>query len=425
MGMPVNCVKTTDAFHGTAAVKLTTVVNTQDTMFGYFVNANPNGDPNTWHGGIPYAEKPSGMRVYYKSTITAGDTAFVIVAFSKAGVNIGSYTLKIYNNATTYTLLSSALSPALTQTPDSVVVAATSGNPFSNKMVSGSVLYLDSFSFTGVTAQPAMLNGDFEQWDVSAYNIPVNWYLEEGRTITNIRSTDAYKGTYSVRLTTNLDQDEKGNSRARNTSLSTGYYDRNCNQCDQKGGYPFNKMTDTLVFWYKYTANATNGKASVMINLKKNGTMMWGASADLPAASTWQYYFMPILPSQTPDTLIVRFQSSRWEDSALAFAGSVLTFDEVQLKSAPLHTGIFTTMRSSTYNVYPNPARNVMYVNAPAENNTPATLRLMNAMGQTVLTQPLNADYSRIDLGTLSKGMYFYVIESNASAIKTGSVVIE
>src|SRR5689334_21208233 len=56
-GGSFNCVKTTDSYHGTYAIQLTTQTSATDTCFGYIVNAtNTNGSPLTWTGGIPYSQ---------------------------------------------------------------------------------------------------------------------------------------------------------------------------------------------------------------------------------------------------------------------------------------------------------------------------------------------------------------------------------
>src|ERR1051325_2422029 len=63
--LPFNCVKTTDAQHGTYAVKLTTEVSGNDTAFGYFLNADPKNNFPNLPGGIAYNEKPSGIQGFY------------------------------------------------------------------------------------------------------------------------------------------------------------------------------------------------------------------------------------------------------------------------------------------------------------------------------------------------------------------------
>lgn len=424
-GIPLNCEKTTDAYHGTYAVKMfTAAVANRDTTPGYIVCGEPGDDPNTWHGGIPISEKPTGIRGYYKGTIATNDTALIIVTFSKAGTNIGAYIYKIASSSSAYTLFSYTFSPALAQTPDSMIFGAVSTNPFNDIAVAGSTLYVDSISLVGVSAQPAMLNGDFEQWETETIETPTSWYLNQSRDMTNVKSSDAYKGAASIKLITR-EGERNGLSTANGSWVSTGYYPPNCNPCDQMGGYPFSRMTDTVVFWYKYAPTA-GGKAHVRLHVKKNGGQVFDNGAELPAVSIFTKIELPIFASVTPDTLILEFESSRWEDSTTNHIGSTLIVDEVQLKSAPLHTGIFGKQFHTNLNVYPNPAREVLHV-VLADNNQAngAQLRLLNSIGQTVLTQSLSGLSTSINTSSLSKGVYLFVIENDEAILKTGKVVIE
>ena len=63
--MSFNEIKSTNFYHGNYAVQLTTEISTNgDTIFGYFINTNPgDGNPSSWHGGFPYNQQPTGIRV--------------------------------------------------------------------------------------------------------------------------------------------------------------------------------------------------------------------------------------------------------------------------------------------------------------------------------------------------------------------------
>ncbi len=175
-------------------------------MFAYFINTTPEGSPESWTGGMPYDQKPVGLRGWYKYNVASADSGTIIVAFSKGGTNIGTYYIKLGGIKDSYTLFNVNFDPALTQVPDSVALGALSCN-FSKgdeqpHGPAGSTLFLDSISFTGVTAQPALLNGDFESWDSRAVDFPVQWYIQTDRGEGFARSTDAAKGTYALELST-------------------------------------------------------------------------------------------------------------------------------------------------------------------------------------------------------------------------------
>lgn len=400
--MPFGCVRSTDAYHGSSAVQLSTVSSGSDTMFGYIVNGNPEDDPQNWHGGIPCSVKPDGIRGYYKCNIKPGDTAWIIVAFSKNGVNIGTYFYQFYGQKSSYTLFQHSFSPALSQTPDSMIFAAVSSDVLREKAVAGSTITLDSISLSGTMSQPANLNGDFETWNTYTLETPDGWYISESRELMQYKSSDAYKGLSAIQLVSRLRTD-RGRLRADGSWTGTGYYPRNCNNCQQMGGYPFSRNTDTLMFWYKYTP-ADNGKANMYVSLKKNGSIFWGNGLELPASAVYQYAELPINPGQTPDTILLNFQSSRWEDSAVSHVGSILIVDEVQLKSDPLHTGLNAPRAYNSISLYPNPASDILSIHFHILN--PVSLRISDMEGRELLCLKNPAQDVQVNVGDLPEGLY-------------------
>ncbi|MFH1005563.1 MAG: hypothetical protein V1781_08780 [Bacteroidota bacterium] len=307
--IPFNVTKTTNAYHGTYAVQLISNVSYGDTSFGYFINTRPNDkDINMWTGGIPYSQKPTGIRGYYKYNVATADSATIIAAFSKAGSNIGTYIFKIGGVHSTYTLFNLTFSPALPVIPDSVIFAASSSNIMTN-IVQGSTLILDSVSFTGVSSQPALMNGDFELWQSQTLYKLNNWYFEDYQENMMIRTTDKVAGDYAIELKTYLGNNN-GNPCARAGRISTGYYPNNChNNCTEMGGYPFSNKVDTLAFWYKYLPSG-NDSAEINLNFKKSGSNINQRGMRLHASANYKYVEMPFDIGQTPDTVIVDIQSS-------------------------------------------------------------------------------------------------------------------
>lgn len=425
IGMPFNCERSTDAFHGSYAVKLTTREFQGQPLFGYFLNTSPeDGEPEEWHGGMPYTEKPTGIRGYYKSNIPAGDTALVIVSFSKNGANVGSYTVKLVGQHSTYTLFDMVFSPALGVTPDSVIFGATSSNVFIMGGINGSMLLLDSVSFKGVSSQPATFNSDFEEWETEKIEIPQQWYSQGGPEVVVKKSTDAYQGDFGARIESSL-IDWDGQMRAISGSLGTGYYPVNCNPCDLAGGHSFTSMNDTLVFWYKYTA-AAGSKGSGYYMLRENGNVVGGDQFEIEPSATFLKMEVPIIAFQTPDTLVVDFQSLRWTDSLPLQAAAVLIIDEVHLKSQPLSTGLFRHVKTQLVNVYPNPASGSVNMEMErAEAYPGTTIRLVNNLGQTVHISEMSGSNHRINLEGLPAGAYYYLLESGGQKLQSGKLIVQ
>lgn len=411
--LPANVTKTTDAHHGTYAVQLSTIAVGTDTAVGYFLNGNPNGSPSTWTGGMAYNQKPTGIRGYYKYNVATGDSATIIMAFSKLGVNIGSYMFQIGQVHSAYTLFNFTLTPALTQTPDSVLLgfvsSKISGAQQKPSGIPGSTLLIDSVSFTGVTSQPALMNGDFESWQTKTYNSPTNWYAQNSNGSGFNRTTDAKAGLYAIELTTYLG-DNNGNPVARGGQVSTGYYPNNCNgSCNELGGFPFSNQIDTLAFWYKYVPLG-NDSAEVNINFKKNGVNIWGTGRNLHAAPSYTLMEIPFNIGQTPDSVMIGIQSSSWRDSLLTFVGSDLKIDEIHFKTQPLTTNIFSLKNEKTISIFPNPANDKIQVQCLGISVQ--SLEIYNVLGEKVYATSTFKQQivNEIDLSTFQKGIYFIKI---------------
>lgn len=419
--LPFNVVKTTNAYHGTYAAQLSTVATATDTSFGYFINANPDGPPNTWTGGMPYSEKPTGIRGYYTYNIATSDSATILVAFSKAGVNIGTYFFPIGGIHNTYTLFDFDFNPALSATPDSVIFGALSCKlgPNGPTGIPGAILKIDSVSFKVAGPQPALMDGDFELWNTQTFNIPNNWYLLNDNPVAMNRTTDAKSGSYAMELKTFL-ADHNGNPVAQGGGISTGYYPEDCNNCSQQGGYPFSNKIDTLAFWYKYVPSG-NDSAVVFLNFKKNGAGVFGTGMSLHAAPTYQYKEIPFSMGQTPDSVIIQFQSSSWNDTLPSFVGSNLKIDGVHFKSQSIITDIFNYNKKSALSIFPNPTTGKIQI----QTSGPVIqhVEIYNVLGENIYTetylkqQPLN----EIDLSNFQKGVYFVKVnfQNGNSEMKT------
>jgi len=344
-----NVLQTTDSYSGKSALQLSTILSGIDTLFAYVINTNPNdGGPTTWKGGVPYSQIPKGIRGYYKYN-TSADSATLIIGFRKAGVNIGTYIYTIGGIHSKYTPFDFSF-PGLTTAPDSVILGILScklstngsGSNAQPKGIPGSILVIDSVSFTGVTSQPALLNGDFETWQSQTISNPQAWYIQGGGSYGQgyKKITDAAQGSYAIELTTFESQNQNGSKRAQSAMISTGYWPNNCNgNCIEHGGFPYSNANDTLAFYYKYTPAHPNDSAWINLNFKKNGFQFDGRGFAIKASatpSTYSYVEFPINLSQYPDSVMINIQSSNWQDSSLSFVGADLKIDAIHFKSQTL-----------------------------------------------------------------------------------------
>ncbi|HEY5589641.1 MAG TPA: T9SS type A sorting domain-containing protein [Paludibacter sp.] len=358
-----NVIKTTDAFHGQSAVQVSTLTASFGTYMGYFLNTPAkNGNISLWTGGMPYSEKPTGIRGYYKYNVATADSAMIILVFRKGTNTIGTYQYRIGGIKNTYTLFNMALIPALTETPDSVVFGIVSSDYMKNENgVPGSILKIDSVSFTGVTNQPLAMNGDFEFWQQNQSPYELDGWNESNNNSKGLnRTTDAKTGQYALELTTYLGE-ENGTPRAQPGNATTGYYDNTCS-CT-KGGKPYSQQIDTLAFWYKYSPTS-NDNAQISLDFRKNGLHIWWEQKALTAATNYQYVEIPFNVWQVPDTMIVQIQSSLWENKATSFVGSVLKIDNLKFKSQLRNTGIYSPRDDLNISISPNPSNAKFYIHS-------------------------------------------------------------
>ncbi len=404
--LPFNVVKTTSAYHGTYAAQLSTNASVADTSFGYFINANPDGAPFEWTGGMPYSEKPTGIRGYYTYNIATADSATIIIAFSKAGVNVGTYIYPIGGIHNTYTLFDFDFNPALSVTPDSVVFGVLSCKLGQDGPtgIPGAILKIDSVSFKGVGSQPALMDGDFELWNSQTFNSPNNWYSQGDNTSAVNRTTDAKKGSYALELQTYLTE-YNNHQVAQPGYVSTGYYSENCNNCPIQGGYPFSNAIDTLTFWYKYEPSG-NDTASVFLYFKKNGAGVFATGMNLHAAATYQYMEIPFNTMQAPDTVIVQLQSSAWNDTLPSFAGSNLKIDELHFKSQSVVTNIFNYRNERGLSIFPNPTTGKIQIHS--SGSIVQHIEIYNVLGESVYKETYfkQQTLNEADLSNFQKGIY-------------------
>lgn len=336
---PINALKTTDAFHGTYAIQLTTALSGLDTSFAYFANGDPGKNPPP--GGMPYNQTPTGIRLHYKSNILAGDSALILVMFKKNGVLLNQYFFAINSTQSSYTLFQKNFSPALSMAPDTVIFAAASSFPFGgNRGTPGNMIQLDSVLFTGVSSQPVGFNGDLESWQTINNSQIIGWKINGNNDGNLYQTTDAYSGSYALELQTKAPS--FGGGSIQGAYAITGQWTHNG---PPKGGLPFTNMIDTLVFYYKYLPADPYDTATVSLMFTNNGNFVYGTQKRLSLAGgyTMVQYPFSVPGSITPDTLLISLASSSFTSYPIpnSFIGSDLKVDNMYLKSQKMPVANF------------------------------------------------------------------------------------
>lgn len=337
----LNAIKTTDAFHGNYAIRLTTDISGLDTNFAYFCNGDPGKNPPK--GGMPYNQTPTGIRLHYKSNIMAGDSSLVLVEFKKNGALLGQYFWAISASQSSYTIFQKNFSPALPSTPDTVIIGIASSFPFGgNRGIPGTSIQVDSISFTGVASQPTSFNGDMELWQTINTSQILGWNINGNNQGNTYQTTDAYSGTYALELQTQAPSFGGGGDIQPSQAI-TGHW---TNNGPPKGGLPFSNMIDTLIMYYKYLPADPTDSASVSMTFYKNGSFIYGMQKRLPVAGgyTMFQYRINIPGSIAPDTVLISLASSSYTTWPIpsSFIGSDFKVDNLYLKSQKMPVANFT-----------------------------------------------------------------------------------
>jgi hypothetical protein len=402
----INCTQITG--YSGSAVHLRTIAINGDTDLAYLINTTT--DPTSGVGGMPYAQQSTGFSGYYRYDILGNDTAGIYIAFKKNGVVFNHYMFKITGTQGTWTAFNFTFTPALSQVPDTFIMAAVSSNAFGNKGIhNGSWLDLDDLVFTGPNA--AIPDGNFDTWNTVNYYMPVGWSVTTGGPTGSgvTRSATHFSGNYAISLTTQPGGGGGGGNN--NAEISNGTQASNSGP---KGGKPYtNTNRDTLYGYYQYS---TPGSDSAMVNVSysKNGSSIGGTGMQLPKVATWTRFKLPFQALSQPDTLLVVFNSGTWGPNNTV--GSSLLLDNVYLSSQPLGIENFNP-NVSAIKTYPDPATNVLNIEVSDITTGNAHLCVYDITGKAIMENDITIDRNiiRVNIDGLKPGMYFYKITTPSS----------
>ncbi len=398
----------TTGYTGDYGVELKTIMEGGEPEIAFIVNGSPESDdPNTWHGGIPYSETPTGLQGHYKYNVESGDKGMVVVAFSRNGVNIETYFHYLDGLHTEYTPFNFTFIPALSEVPDSVFIGFISSDMLlNNEAKAGSTLIVDNVSFVGATTQPELLNGDFELWTDENIERITDWYGQRNEYLSKTEngSTDAFEGNYAIVLRT-LSDNYDGEINVYPDRAMTGYWD-NCdeNQCELKGGFLFTNQTDKLEFYYKYKPSG-NDTAQVRLYFPDNGgfTSHFMIAEDLLPAEEYTFMSVPFDIPFEPTTVVIEFISSVWGYLSSENIGSELKVDAVSFLSSKTSV---QNIKNNGISVFPNPAKNGFYI---PKGFDVEKISIFDLSGRLIFTAFSPNNY--VDISHLDKGVYLLELE--------------
>lgn len=426
-GIISNVEKTTDAYQGQYAVKLTTLKSASDTIGAWFANSSDaeGGNPSSWRGGIAYNQIPTGIKGYYKYNVEKKDSALVGIVLKRNGVSYAHYYYALGGIHTTYTPFEFAFSPEPTQAPDTIIFVATSSNLLVFDGIPESSATFDNVSLTGVTSQPELLNGDFETWtNYTTSPRPAAWNSSDTDNEGLLRTTDAYVGNYALELRTYEGRNDNNQPEAQNGWIQFGQY---MNGNNFLGGFPFNQAHDKLIFNYKYAPHNPNDKANIYIMVKRNGSWVGGNGMQLTASAIYQYAELNINTNDglAPDSAYISINSSDWNNKDLSYVGASLKIDGLAFKSH-LQNNQDIFIANDAIKFYPNPFKvSSTLVIQPEIDITGAELHIYSLVGTSVKVQPITSYKTTFYKNNLLPGTYYWEVSKGNTILKTGKFIIE
>ncbi|MBU0764957.1 MAG: T9SS type A sorting domain-containing protein, partial [Bacteroidetes bacterium] len=129
--------------------------------------------------------------------------------------------------------------------------------------------------------------------------------------------------------------------------------------------------------------------------------------------SSWTLFEIPIeyTSPDAPDSMNILVMSSNVDSYV---DGSTLLLDSLTLVYSSTGTGIETVSFSPT--VYPNPAHNCVMISS----DRPASVRIFNSIGSTVLTSSKTGNGHKpwkLDISCIPKGIYLVEIDSGKEKV--------
>lgn len=180
--------------------------------------------------------------------------------------------------------------------------------------------------------------------------------------------------------------------------------------CNATTGVPVNFPLDTN--WAQVNIGTASSQSWRFINLRRPADQNRGLP--LPAGK----FFLGLIQKQQFMALgsspVTAEKRTTYRRNSAASGNAWTLIDTVGQVFVRAHLGkrllvgnqaVLSSPNSKTWNVYPNPAENELWVECP-QLQKPETLHIFNSMGQEVLSLEARSTATRIDVSLLPKGLY-------------------
>lgn len=401
-----------DAYSGSYSLRLESIVNTNDTIFGFCLNGMP-GDAG-FSGGVPYTDMVDSVVIHYQCDLPS-DSLTAIIMFKNMGSPVGGGVFTIGHGTTTSGTWAKATVPiSLIASPDSVIVgfaSADTGSISDESFSSGWALIDDVTFYSGGSVATDIPNHDFENWTTVSVEEPDNWSTLNGvspsdPTVT--KTTSSTEGLYGVRLET---------KNSAPGLLTNGYFMFSESDLAIQGAEYFNNpgaVPDSFALDFMYTPNGadTGWGYLVLINNSASNDTFYIQFNSQASYSTNNF---ALNLSVNPDSFLLAFFAGEND-------GSVLIIDHLRFIGGSVDISEFDTYSSK---VFPNPSFNGKNIQITS-NKPMQSIRLIDMSGRSVaFEQTFDVYQYSLNQKNLQAGSYILQIEDSGGKKENHKLVIQ
>jgi hypothetical protein len=347
--------------------------------------------------GFAYKNVPDSVNILVRTNLAVGDTAQVLIVFTKAGIPISIETMRIWGNSAGAWTSSGIRMGNSGVAVDSGLIIISSVASDLVALQSG-YLDVDSIYLTDASRKlmPSVPNAGFELWD-SVQLLQPDRYLSSDRLFSNVRyavrnvdrETKGHTGNYSLKLRTGLALGPNGFDTL-GASVFTSVSNNPLDADPERPSFPVNARYASLRGYYELRLISAGDTAQVEVNFFYQGSLVGNGvwrSGTSTSANQWTMFSADInydpMFSGIPDsaTIFLSLMNNRGTSDK---PGNWLLVDDLYFSE--WNTSLHENKKHNTQaRVYPNPASSVVYLLFDSSSEENLNYRLTDVSGRTVL----------------------------------------
>ncbi|MCE3295105.1 MAG: hypothetical protein K0R65_819 [Crocinitomicaceae bacterium] len=278
------------------------------------------------------------------------------------------------------------------------------------------LLIISAAFFVSLGANSQVTNVGFENWtSAGAYDEPDGWatynFLADfGLPALVSKDASAHSGNFSAKIET-AEVDVFGSVDTLGGLLMLGTVD--------VMGVPYTARPTAMEFYYKYsTPGADFGQVIVLLTKwdDQNSTQasIGGGIMEINAATNFTLGTVDIEydSPEAPDSIQIFFSSSMAD---APIPGTVLNVDDISFVT---QSTAVASLASQKPMVYPNPAKDFMYVKTAGMKIT--EIEITDLSGRLVEKVALSGANTQISTSQLNNGNYFYELKNGQESVSRG-----